>query len=132
MISFTADLQAVCCENMRIQKINEKFCYYIPERTRRFVSELKEIANYYMETKKLSIYREDIPVVVYIKFHFRCKSKNRLGFYANDVPSIDGCERAVLDSLNGICFERRAQVCSVTAIKRFAEKDKIFIKVFKI
>lgn len=79
------------------------------------------------------------PLSAYMEFHIAMpkswSKKKKLemnGQYHTQVPDSDNLQKAVLDSLNGNVYDDDSQVCQIFAVKRWAERGSIVVKIEKL
>lgn len=81
----------------------------------------------------------DGPLSAYMEFHIAMpkswSKKKKLemnGQYHTQVPDSDNLQKAVLDSLNGNAYDDDSQVCQIFALKKWAERGSIVVKIEKL
>ena len=71
-------------------------------------------------------------IKIEISIFFAIKDKKKWGEYKTTRVDLDNSCKAYLDAMNGICYIDDAQVCSILATKKWAEKDATHVFVSKL
>ena len=77
------------------------------------------------------------PIEMSIEFIFKVpkswpKKKRENAIWHTSKPDIDNLQKAIKDALNGIAYKDDAQVCSITAKKRYGDREGVLIKLRRL
>jgi len=132
--AFTYYGEAIAKGRPRTRVVGKFATVYTPARTRSFESKVKAVAAVAM----VKAVAEPTPDAVAVTIAFdRCMPKSwtkakRLAMRGEPITSgadIDNQVKAILDALNGVCFEDDVQVSDLAVSRRWADADAFRISI---